>query len=108
MTALASNLSRTFRRDNQQRFVVGASQEIFKGAGIGQRASDGKVYEWSGTTGDKFLGFAAEYVKTDASGFRIRQGVPEGYNDTSNEVPFVWVIAPDKILQAVPSQVSWA
>lgn len=101
MTALAANLSRTFRHDTQQRFVVGASQEIFKGAAIGQRASDGKVYEWTGAAGEKFVGFAAEYIQTNSSGYRVRQGVPAGYNDSSTETPYVWVIGPDKIVQSV-------
>lgn len=99
--ALSANQSYTFRHDNQQRFLVGASQTIYKGAAVGLRNSDGKAYEWDGTSGDKFIGFASRKVVTNASGYVTLDGVPAGYNDNSTESGYVTVLAPDSIIENI-------
>jgi hypothetical protein len=99
--ALSANQSYTFNHSNQQRFLVAASQTIYKGAAVGVRNSDGKAREWDGTTGDKFVGFAARKVVTNSSGYVTLDGVPAGYNDSSTESGYVTVMTPDSMLENV-------
>lgn len=98
--ALAANKSRDFRRAGSQRFKVGVSQTIYKGAAVGLR-SDGLVYEWDASTGDHFLGFSNQKVVTDGSGIVTKEGVPTGYNDNSTESGYVSVLQPDRIVEGV-------
>lgn len=98
--ALSANSSRTFRHTNVQRFKVAASQTIYKGAAVGVKESDGLAYEYNDASGTVFVGFASKKVVSDSSGYLVKEGVPEGY-DNSNDTPYVDVIAPDEILDNV-------
>lgn len=95
--ALSANSSRTFRHTNVQRFKVGVSQTIYKGAAVGVKESDGLAYEYTPASGTQFVGFASKKVVSDASGYLSKEGVPSGY-DNSNDTPYIDVIAPDQIL----------
>lgn len=99
--ALTANQSYAFRHTNTQRFIVAASQTIYKGGAVGIRNSDGKAYTWTGASGDKFVGLAARKVVTNASGYVTLDGVPVGYNDSTTQSGYVDIIAPDSILTAV-------
>lgn len=98
--ALSANTNYTARRTGSQRFKVAASEVIFKGAGVGLRVSDGLAYEWDSTSGDRFLGIAAQKVEADSSGNLVRTGVPTGF-DTTTETPYVFVISNESILTNV-------